>query len=154
MVTARLPHLPVAAMAAIAVLLVLPAGALASGGKPKHHSTDCGVSAVCVYREQGPTPTGPKPLGTSGTVVPLSPAASRALAAKGGKEKRMLRSLATSGLGVERLVGNEATSGHGGPPSTIGAAFDLGPGPTALFALLLAAAAGLALRSGLRRRHR
>jgi hypothetical protein len=68
---------------------------------------------------------------------------------QGGKDKKLLKTLATSpALGASKPVAASAT------PNLVqsSSVFDLGSGPTALFAALLVVAALLALGDGLRRR--
>lgn len=155
----RLPHL---ALALIVLAAVLPSVALASKPKShhKHHSGDCGVSAVCVYVEQLPGPDGSHPIGTGtdtggkNAVVPLSHSAAKKVAHLGGKDRRTLQTLGTyRAYGVPEIHPNIHV-GQVNPPSTLLAALDLGPGPIALFATLLGAAAAYALGGVLRRRRR
>ena len=85
--------------------------------------------------------------------VDLAPAVVKKLKHTGGKSGKLLKSVATDpALGASRplrLIPTSALTQRA--PSAVGAAFDLGAGPTALFVALLAAAALLALGGGLRR---
>ncbi len=121
--------------------VLLPANAFAKG---------CS-SAICVYREQQPTPTGQQTLGQgSSKPAPLSRNASHALAQYNGGDKQAIKALATSPAYSIGHNGHGATSSSnritGGPtagtPKT--GTFDLGAGNTSLF-YLLAISAGLVL---------
>jgi hypothetical protein len=142
---------PMRLLAAATVLLVLaaPAPALAKGKPKKGHSP----SAVDVYVEQVPTATGhaaPPPATGQTTestpAVPLRPKARRQLHRRGGKDRGFLRRLATH----PDFVGKLEPTGAVASPGTLGAAFDLGAGPTTLFALILATALACVLGGGLR----
>jgi hypothetical protein len=132
----------------------MPAGALAG------HGGKCNASACKVYLEQGGNPAGPggptKPQGSGTQPSSSGPATSsgqakaptklgRVLAHAGSDKMPLKNLLADSGLGP---VGSG--TGSVGSPSALGAAFDLGSGPTILLAILLATAIGLALHGSLR----
>ena len=141
-------RLPLAVAAAAAVLALVAAPALAASPPP----------AYDIYTEQVPTASGPKPdSGPATTTQPpvaLSPTVTAIVQREGGKDKKLLKKVATSpALGAQQRVAAPATP-NVRTPSTLGAAFDLGSGTTALFALLLAAAALLAVGGGLWRRGR
>jgi hypothetical protein len=72
------------------------------------------------------------------------------------KDKRaLLHKVATDpSLGAVQALHFTKVAALGPPPSAVSAAFDLGAGPTALFAALLAVAALLALGGGLHHRGR
>lgn len=127
----RLAHL---ALVLAVMALLLPAAALACD-RP---------SAVCVYYDGGSsTASGTPTTGGYGSGS-LPPRISRLIDRQGGKDKPLLRKLASIGL-----FGKPLTTG-GIPPvngsSAFDAIFDLGAGPTALFALLLGGAAVFGLR--------
>jgi hypothetical protein len=137
-------HVLRAAAVVLFVALAVPAAALADGG------SKCSASACKVYHEQGP-PTGgghkPPPKGPTssnqggGTQGHASKSYSRVLAHL-GPDKGAVKNL----LGQEAPVDNVASGSAGGSPSILGAAFDLGAGPTVLLAILLGTALGLAAR--------
>ena len=147
-------------MAAICALVASPAFA----GGQKHPARHCTTppSAVSIYVEQIPTTCGSKATGGPTTAgqsgpsvqpvsvpVPLSRTAAVKLQRQGGKDRSLLKAVATSpALGVQRVTA--AAAPYQQPPG----ALDLGSGPTTLFVALLAAAALLALGDGLRRRRR
>lgn len=121
------------------VALATPAGALAGGG----------CSACQVYSPDVPSAGGGQSSGPTGTSVPLSTGASHVLA-HSGRDKSLLKPLLTDpGLGARRDL-ESVNSGTAGSPSALGAVFDLGPGPVALFAILVATALTIAVRGGLR----
>jgi hypothetical protein len=152
-VTRRLSHLLIA-LALVAALL--PAAALASSaGKPKKHhgSSGCAgsTSAECVYVDTLPGADGSHPVGTRGKTQPVPSRVSRRLARYGGKDRTLLTQLAGSALP------HQFGHAHGGgiavsSPGTLLAALDLGAGPIALFATLLAGAVAFAVGRVLRRR--
>jgi hypothetical protein len=139
-------HVVGAAAAVFFLALALPAAALANG------SGKCNASACKVYVEpsvpsagrqpQPPGPTGPNPNGGNDSQGPSK--LSRVLA-HAGKDKGPLSQLLT-GSGPNTLQ----NGGGGGAPGVLGAALDLGSGPTALLAILLASALALAVHSGVR----
>jgi hypothetical protein len=146
---------------AVALILICAASltstALAGGGKPKHHkkASDCGVSASCVYVEHYQTgggavaadsQTGP-PLKLTNRV---SKALGRSVAIHHPKQAEVLTQLLTNpGKGAVRVRFLQSSDSMIAP-NPLGAAFDLGTGPIALFAALLAGAVlgagGMALR--------
>ena len=139
--------------AVFCVALALPAFALAKGA-PK-----CNASACKVYIEQG-APSGgkqqqqpPPPPTTSTTNAggnqPQPTKLSRVLAHAGADEVPLSKALNDSGSGP--LHGGSANVVG---PSFLGAALDLGPGPLALLAVLLASAVGFAIYNGARNRRR
>ena len=136
------------------MLAVVPT-AFAGGDKKPKHPSGC-VSAVCVYVEQAPSVTGPSATGsagaTGGSTQPLrvSKIVARKLAQFGGKDRALLETIVTNpNLGTNRL---RTPSGweHVAAPSVLGATFDVGSGPTVLFAALLATAVLLGVFSGAR----
>lgn len=147
-------------IALIVLAALLPPAALAAMGKPKHHhnGTDCnsgGVpSAVCVYVEGAHGPGGSRPIGTgTGKGQPLSKYAMSQLTRYGGKDRRVLETLATSPAFLATHFGHSPGGGAGSSSSGgLLAALDLGTGPLALFATLLAGAVALAGGRVLRRR--
>lgn len=147
----RIPHLVLTLVAAAALLA--PA-ALASGGKPKKHhkhSSNC-VSAVCVYTDNWAKADGSVG-GPNGGAFALSADAAARLAHLHGKDARELQAIGTYGF-QRPLQGAAGATGNVRSPSTFLAALDLGPGPIALFVVLLAGATAFGLGSALRRRRR
>jgi hypothetical protein len=152
---------------AVALILVCAAfltpAALAGGGKPKHHkkASDCGVSASCVYVEHYKTGGGSVAAGSQiGPTLKLSNRIlealrhDRKLAKHHAKQVAVLNELVTNpGKGAERVQFQES-SDQMIAPNALGAAFDLGTGPIALFAALLAGAVLGAGAMALRRRNR
>jgi hypothetical protein len=139
-----------AATLASLVVLAAPVSAFASGGG------NC--SACQVYHEApGPSagrqqqpPTQPQqPTGTSqsGGKQKHAPKGLSRVLAQAGKDRRPLSQL----LGPDSGIGSLRNGpGNVGSPSLLGAAFDLGAGPTVLLAILLATALGLAARGSVR----
>lgn len=154
----------VAPVAAVFALAASPALAGTQGCKTPPPCT----SAVCVYVEQGPAPAAgscdkkshpTRTGGQSSTPVPPavapSPGATKTLKHTKPKIRKLIHRLVTSpGLGATKPLKITRAAVHVKAPSTLGAAFDLGSGPTMLFAALLAAAILLALGGGLRQRKR
>lgn len=121
-------------------------------------------SAVQVYQEQvqsagghqtaPPTPTsgaganGSTNGSTSGSTssTALSPRAKQALRSHGGKDTGFLSELAGQAGNARKL----AAVGSVSQPGTLNAAFDLGVGPTLLFALVLATGLFVVVGGGLR----
>jgi len=132
-------HLVGAAAAACLLVLALPSGALAS---------KCNASACKVYVEQdGPTAgrgLGPRP-GPDVGQAPTSKNLERVLA-QAGADKDALSNLLTESGGTGTLAAGDDTTG----PGLLGAVLDLGAGPLALLAILLATAVGLASRGPVR----
>lgn len=137
--------------------LAMPAGALAG------HGGKCNASACKVYLEQGGNPAGPggptKPQGSGTQPSTSGPATSSG----GGQAKtptklgRVLAHAGSDKMPLKNLLGADAGitpvrngAGSVGSPSALGAAFDLGSGPTILLAILLATAIGLALHGSVR----
>lgn len=138
--------------AAAVVLLALtsPATAFAKG------TGGCTASACRVYTEPPGSPGGSK--GDTGNKAsqPLPiPSKTSRLLAKAGKDKKVLSNLLTNpGYGATRGLSKSVVVGTIASPSALGAAFDLGAGPIALLAILLASALGLSVHQGLRSRRR
>lgn len=86
----------------------------------------------------------------------LAPTVVKKLKHTGAKNRKLLKQVATNpAFGAVRALRLTNTAAlRTRPPSAVAAAFDLGSGPTALFAALLAAAALLAVGGGLRRGRR
>jgi hypothetical protein len=132
--------------ATIVLLIALGAPGVALAGH---------CSACSVYHEQSgpsagkqqPTTQPPQPTGStksSGPQKHLPKGLSRALARSGKDRKPLSNILGDSGITSLRR------SASVGSPSALGAAFDLGVGPTVLLAILLATALGLAARGSVR----
>jgi hypothetical protein len=139
------------ATAAFFIALALPAGAFAGKGHK------CNASACKVYVEQGGSPhpgagskrpqqssTGPATNG-GGSQTRAPGKSARALAHAGPERSALKNLLGDAGLGKAG-----ADSGSIASPSALGAAFDVGSGPTVLLAILLATMIALAGHSGLR----
>lgn len=119
------------------------------------------MSAICVYQELQPTPSGGRPvgLGTS-KPLPLSPSAGRALN-RAGSAKEPLKTLVTSpAYSIGPVLPSHARgaaarrSGHptylgGSGPHALGM-FDLGTGGTALLVLLAVSSGLLAVAAAVR----
>jgi hypothetical protein len=136
------------------IVLAAPGVASAAGG-PK-----CNASACKVYIEpnvpsagghQQQQPPQQQPTGSTGTQTQAPTGLSRVLAQAGEDKAPLSHLLTDSGLGTVK-TGPVNVAGS----SSFGAAFDLGAGPTALLAILLATALGFAVhgpvRGWLRRR--
>ena len=151
---AGLRHVAGVATAAFFIALALPAGALAGNGHK------CNASACKVYVEpdlpkaggsapqahQGQqNPTGGSNTG-GGTQTQTPSNVSRVLA-QAGSDQGALKNLVAADTGLGK-VGSEP--GDNGSPSALGAAFDLGSGPTILLAILLATVVALGAHGGLR----
>jgi hypothetical protein len=135
--------------------LVAPATALAKKKKP---------SAVDVYVEQVQTagghqsaPTSPPKTSTTGSTggstsvsttssPPLSHKAKKQLHRQGGKDTGLLTEVASQAGNARKL----AAVGSVSQPGTLDAAFDLGAGPTLLFAFVLATGLFVVVGGGLR----
>jgi hypothetical protein len=141
--------LPAAAVVFLA--LALPSAALAKG------ASGCKASACKVYTEPAGSAGGQqsKTGGDGVTTKPLPiPSKTRHLLANAGKDKAVLSNLISNpAYRTKHGLGNSGV-GSIASPSALGAAFDLGAGPLALLALLLASALGLAVHQGLRGRRR
>jgi hypothetical protein len=128
--------------------LAPPATAVAKG----KHKKDQPPSAADVYVEQVPTASGHQTAsaGSGSSSVPLSPEAEQQLQSQGGKDTEVLTQVAGQ-AGNRRL----AAVGGATQPGTLNAAFDLGTGPTLLFALVLGTVLFVAVAGGIRGyRHR
>jgi hypothetical protein len=141
--------IPAAAVAILA--LAAPAAAFADGGG------GCNASACKVYTEPAGSAGGhqSKTGGDGAAQKPLPiPSKTTRLLANAGKDKAVLSSLIRNpGYGTKRGL-ERSGLGSIASPSALGAAFDLGAGPIALLAVLLASALGLAFHQGLRARRR
>jgi hypothetical protein len=136
-------HVIRTAAAVALIALAVPAAAVASGGG------NCNASACKVYHEpdgpsagghqqQPPQPTtGPNTAG-GGTDTQAPKDLSRVLAQAGADKAPLSRLLNDSGGSLQ--------AGSVGSPSLFGAILDMGAGPLALLAILLATALGLAAR--------
>jgi hypothetical protein len=139
-------HVLLAAAVVLIVALAAPAAAFADkGGK-------CTASACKVYSEQSAP--------TAGHHQPPRKAPTASNKSGGSQQqqqqpKNLSRVLAHAGndrLPLSRLLNGDTAIGSlesgagGGSPGLLGAAFDLGAGPTVLLAILLATALGLAGR--------
>lgn len=124
--------------------LAAPSSALAKHKKP---------SAVDVYVEQVPTasgnqsaPTAGDAGSTGGVSVPITSQAQSKLQREGGKDAPLLTQMARH-PGFDRKL---AAVGETTEPGTFNAAFDLGAGPTVIFALVLGTVLFFAVSGGLR----
>jgi hypothetical protein len=129
------------------IALANPTAALAgNGGK-------CNASACKVYVEpNGPSagkqqpqqqqPTSSSTKGKGKTHVPKHLARALSLA---GRDRGPLKNLL-----MDAGLGSMKGGANAGSPTMLGAAFDLGAGPLALLAILLATACGLAARGSVR----
>lgn len=134
---------PVLAAGTIAALALAPVAFGGCGKPPKQ----CGSTAAgCVYSE----PNVGNQCATGSGNSHLSSLIAQKLAQYNGKDKALLRALA--GLGTRHL----ADTGPAGTPapSWLDAAFGVGFGPIALFAVLLGTAIFLTGYSGVRRLRR
>lgn len=130
--------------------VLVPSMAAASTSK---NSSGCS-SAVCVYREQQPTPGGNQVLGQgTGKATPLSSSAGQALSRYHGADKNTLKALATNpGYSI---TGDTPYRQAAGPtPAQATGSFDLGAGETALFVLLAVSAGVVVLGAAVRLRRR
>ncbi len=142
------------ATAAFFIALALPAGAFASKGHK------CKASACLVYVEQGGSPhpggSGPKPPQQSSSGPATSGGKHQTPAPTPGKSARALAQAGTERSALKNLLGDAGLGNPGSgtasvaSPSALGAAFDLGSGPTVLLAILLATMLALAGHTGLR----
>lgn len=130
-------------VATLLVALAIPAAAVAGSG------SKCNASACKVYVEQSAPSAGkgqtPPSAGavTGGKTAHVPKKTVRVLALAGNDRAPLKDLLAGSSVGSLR-------GGNVGAPSVLGAAFDLGAGPLALLAILLATALGLAARGSVR----
>lgn len=136
--------------AAVAILaLASPAGAFAKG------AGGCNASACKVYTEPPGSAGASKAGGEQQPTqpVPVTSKTSRLLA-HAGKDKALLaKMLSNPAYGATRGLENSGV-GSTASPSLLGAVLDLGAGPLALLAFLVASALGLAIHKGMRRRRR
>ena len=136
-------HVFGAAAAVLLIALAAPVAAFADSG------SKCNASACKVYHEQGAPnaghqqpPTGPSKSGGGQPQQPhVSKSYSRVLQHL-GKDKGPVKNL----LGGDAAIGSLPSGSGGSSPGLLGAAFDLGAGPTVLLAILLATGLGLAAR--------
>lgn len=135
-------------LAAATTLVAIAALAAPSSALAKHKKP----SAVDVYVEQVPTPSGNQAAptagntGSTGVSVPLTSQAKSKLRSKGGKDAPLLTQMAKH-PGFDRKL---AAVGETTQPGTFNAAFDLGAGPAVLFALVLGTVLFFAVSGGLR----
>jgi hypothetical protein len=134
----------VAAFAVVGVFVVSPAAAVAD-------SCQGGTSAVNIYSECYPTASGgthhnrgANGQGTSGTTttvttVTVSKTVQTSIAHAGYDKKILTKLVTDASLGATQALPASAPY-KVKTPSALGAVFDLGSGPTALFAMLAAAA--------------
>lgn len=127
--------------------LAAPAAALADGG------SKCNASACKVYHEQNGPNTGhhqqqpQQPTGSNqggSTKQSHAPKSYARVLQQAGKDRSALKNL----LGQDGNIGSLSKGSGGGSPSLLGAAFDLGAGPTILLAILLGVGLGVAARGG------
>lgn len=143
-----------AVAAAVVLVLVTPVSALACGGG--------GTSASQIYREclpnaRGGNSQGPGSGGGGGgsanqTPPPVSSPIAKAFAhshASKAQQQLLTGLLRNPGFGKTRSLQNYPT-GNVAAPSTLDAAFDVGPGPVVLIALLAGSAVLLLAATGWR----
>jgi hypothetical protein len=143
----RSRHLIGAAAAVLLIALAAPTAAFADGG------SKCTASACKVYHEGGvpgsgqhQQPTkGPTGSNTGGRKLSHHPKTYRRVLAQAGKDKAPLKNL----FAGDATIGSLRSTSSGSSPSLLGAAFDLGAGPTILLAILLGVGIGLAARGRL-----
>jgi hypothetical protein len=136
-----LRHIALAASVALFIALAAPTVAFAGTGG------NC--SACQVYSEPYPPSAGqhqqpPSPPPGGGQQTQPSKGLSRVLAQAGQDKGPLVRVLGDSGS-------NSLQAGDVGSPGLFGTALDLGAGPTALLAILLATALALGARGSIRR---
>lgn len=137
--------LPVATTVLIALAVPAVAVAGSGGGGQK-----CNASACKVYVEPGVVQGGQETRSnTAQKPVRVSKKAAQTLAAAGKDRKVVTQLLTNPGYGAFR--GFKSSAGQITAPTALGAVFDLGSGPTALLAILIATAFGLAVHGGVRR---
>lgn len=149
---AGLRQLGLAAAAVFCIALALPALAVASGGGK------CNASACKVYVEPGsqgagkqPTPTRPPQTGPGGSSSTThQPKKLARVLSEAGRDRGPL----TAALGEAGPDSLQGGSGNVAGPSLLGAALDLGAGPLALLAILLASALALGAHGVMRNRRR
>lgn len=138
---------PLVAALVAAAALVAPSAALACNSS---------VSAVNVYKECLPTGSGGKTTGSKGNSTGGGGGAGRvyvskrtaAALKKAGADGKSLSNL-VQGFGVRRLLQSHS-SAAAAEPTAVGAAFDLGSGPTALLVVLAGTAILLVAATGFR----
>jgi hypothetical protein len=145
------PKRVIPAAAVVLLALAWPAAAFANGGG------SCHASACKVYTEPAGSAGGhqSKSGGNGATPKPLPiPSKTSRLLANAGKDRAVLSNLISNpAYGTKRGL-QKSGLGSVASPSALDAAFDLGAGPIALLAILLASALGLAVHQGLRGRRR
>ena len=144
---AGLKHV-IPAAAVVLLALALPGAAFAKG------AGGCHASACKVYTEPAGSAGGSR--GDGGvTQQPLPiPSNTSRLLANAGKDKAVLSNLVSNpAYGTDRGL-EKSGVGSIGSPGALGAVADLGAGPIALLAILLASALGLAVHQSLRGRRR
>jgi hypothetical protein len=140
-------HVAAVGMAAICIVLALPSGALASGG------SKCKASACQVYTEGAGKANGQgQDVPSPSTSQPVHvPSKTSRLLSHAGKDKAALQAIASMpGYGAKRGILATDAAPAVAAPSALGAAFDLGTGPTILLAILLATAVAVAAQGGIR----
>jgi hypothetical protein len=139
-----------ATVAVFCIALSLPAIVLADGGGK------CNASACKVYVEPNAPSAGkqqqapPQQAPTAGSNQTQQPKDVARVLLLAGRDKAPLSRLLDDS-GISRLHGGP---GNVGEPSLLGAALDLGPGPLALLAILLASALALGVHGVIRSRQR
>jgi hypothetical protein len=136
-------------------VLAAPAAAFAGGG------SKCHASACRVYSEQGAPGGGGQQKPSTGPTTPTTHTSQNS----GGEQQqqqtptKLSRVLAHAGndrgalsrlFAGDSALGNLHKNSDGGSPGILGAAFDLGVGPTVLLGILLATGLGLAARGSVR----
>ena len=146
--------------AAAAAVLAYGAAPAFSATQGCHSKGGDGTSAVSIYSEQSNVPTSGA-CSKNGQAVPqyvsLPQAAAKAFkhSHTSKKERALLERLATSTeFGASAPLRLTRAAERVKAPSTLGAAFDLGSGPIALFGALLAMAALVVVGGSLRQRRR
>jgi hypothetical protein len=133
------------------IVLAAPAAAFGGGG------SKCHASACRVYSEQGAPGGGGQQKPTTGPTTntsqngggqqqPQTPTKLSRVLAHAGNDRGALSRL----FAGDSALGNLHNNSNGGSPGLLGAAFDLGVGPTVLLGILLATGLGLAARGGAR----
>lgn len=126
------------------IALALPVIALANGGNK------CNASACKVYIEPNPSAGKQQPTQSSSTSTGQQPKNLARVLALAGKDRGPLSRLLHDS-GISPLRGG---SGNVVGPGLLGAALDLGAGPLALLAILLASALAIGAHGVMRRRQR
>ena len=133
---------PVASAIIIALAVAPPAFAGRGGEGQK-----CSASACKVYVEPDVV-SGGQQTGTKKVPVPVSKKAAATLAGSGTDKKILTQLLTNPNTGASR--GFKSSAAQATAPTALGAVFDLGAGPTALLAILIATALGLVIHGGVR----